>query len=269
VNQDRQDALLLNANGDVCVDKPKAPFLRWYEVSIEFCGVDPELFNIVSGDPLILDDSLVPEAVGWCTLPDANEATNFALEFWTGTEGEGCDGEDVVYGYGLLPRIVQGMIGDVTIQNGVVTFTVTGITRSGNQWGTGPYNVIINQTGANAGFPGPLLEAVNTRAHQCFQWTTLAPPDPACGCQDLSPVLEVTPSGGTAPELITLTFPLNSEGDPFLPAVIDWDDGSPLALVTSGTNTTHNYTVAGTYNARYTPTGSSAVTYISPDIVIT
>lgn len=269
VMQERQDALQLNANGDICVDKPKAPILRWYEVSVEFCEVDPELFNIVSADPLILNDAVSPEAVGWCTLPDSAASSNFGLEFWTGTGDDECDDGEVVYGYGLLPRVIQGMVGDVTFQNGVVTFTVSGITRAGNQWGTGPYNVIVNETGPNAGFPGPLLEAVNTKAHKCFQWVTLPPPEGVCGCQDLTPVVAVTPLAGVAPLLVTLTFPVDAEGDPLLPAVIDWGDGSALAEVTTGTSTTHSYTLAGTYNALYTPTTMSSPTYTSADIVVT
>lgn len=268
VLQDRQDAFQLNANGDTCVDKPKAPFLRWYEAVITFCNVDPELFNIVSAEPLILDDSLVPEAVGWCTLPNSAASSNFALEFWTGTEDEGCDDDDTIYGYGLLPRVSQGMIGDVTIQNGNINFTVTGITRPANQWGVGPYNVIINETGVNAGNPAPLLLPVNTSAHKCFQWTKLPPPDGQCGCQDVTPLFVNAPAGGAAPELITFTYPLGDDGLPILPAFIDWDDGA-TETVTSGTGTTHNYTVPGTYNARFVPKGFSSPTYVSANIVIT
>ena len=265
VFQDRQDALQLNANGDICVDKPKAPILRWYEVTITFCNVDPELFNIVSAEPLILNDAASPEAVGWCTLPDSASASNFALEFWTGTEDEGCDDDNLVYGYGLLPRIVQGVIGDVTITNGVVNFTVTGITRAGNQWGVGPYNVLINETGVNAGLPGPLLTAVNTQSHKCFMWTELAPPDGVCGCQDLSQAFQVLPLVGAAAVQRVATFPL-LDGVPLLPGVIDWDDGT-VQDVTSGTTANHTY-INGTYNPTYRATAQSGVTYTSPTITV-
>lgn len=268
VFQERQDALQLNANGDICVDKPKYPILRWYEVAIQFCNVDPELFNIVSAEPLVMNDALTPEAIGWCTLPDSAASSNFALEFWTGTEDEGCDEDDqVTYGYGILPRIIQGVIGDVTITNGVINFTVTGITRAGNQWGTGPYNVIINETGANAGLPGPLLEAINTSSHKCFFWTKLGPPEGQCGCQDLTPELIVLPLAGLAAVLRTMTFPLGADGDPLLPATIDWDDGT-IATVTSGTTATHTYAV-GTYNATFKPLDQSAPTYTSATITVT
>lgn len=265
VLQDRQDALQLNANGDICADVPKAPILRWYEVVITFCNVDPELFNIVSAEPLVLNDAVAPEAIGWCTLPDSPAASNFALEFWTGTE-DVCTGEDPDFGYGILPRVVQGMIGDVTIQNGVVTFTVNAITRGGNQWGVGPYNVIVNETGPNAGFPGPLLTAINTNSHKCFFWTKLPPPEGVCGCQDLVQAFQVLPTSGAAATPRVATFPL-LDGSPLLPGVIDWGDGTAETVVTSGTTTNHTY-VAGTYTATYRATAQSGITYSSATITV-
>lgn len=270
VLQDRQDALQLNANGDICVDKPKPPILRWYEVTITFCGVDPELFNIVSAEPLIMDDSLTPEAVGWCTLPDSSAAADFALEFWTGTGDDECDDDEVVYGYGILPRLTQGMIGDVTIANGVVNFTVTAISRAGNQWGTGPYNVILNETGLNAGLPAPLLLPISASAHKCFQWTKLGPPDGACGCQSLDPVdlvFSVTPTVGAAAVPRVATFPLGADGNPLLPGVIDWGDLTADTVVTSGTSVNHTY-VAGAYVPTYRYTGGSGTTFTSPTVTV-
>lgn len=268
VYQDRQDALRINANGDICVDKPKAPMLRWYEVVITFCQVDPELFNIVSAEPLIMNDALTPEAVGWCTLPDSANASNFALEFWTGTGDDECDDGEVTYGYGILPRLVQGVIGDITIANDAVDFTVTAITRPGNQWGVGPYNVIINETGPNAGLPGPLLLPISPSAHKCFQWTTLGPPEAACGCQDITPEFVVAPTSGAAAVPRVATFPLGEDGEPLLPAVIDWDDLTSPETVTSGTTANHTY-VAGTYNPTYRPLDESAPTYVSPTVTVT
>src|SRR5688572_10059925 len=145
VLQDRQDALQLNANGDICVDKPKAPILRWYEVNLQFCNVDPELLNILTDDPIVLNDATIPEAVGYRTRRGTIATSNFALEFWVGTEDEECDDGEVVYGYGLLPWMYQGYLTDLTFGNQVTTFTVNAITKFGTPWGVGPYNVLINQ----------------------------------------------------------------------------------------------------------------------------
>jgi hypothetical protein len=266
VYQDRQDALGVNANGDICVDVPKAPILRWYEVVLTLQSVDPEFLNIVSNEPLVLNDATVPEAVGWDTVVGSNLAANFAFEFWTGTDDSACEDGELDYGYGLLPWLYQGQIGDISFENGLVTFTVTAISKINPNWGVGPYNVLINETGPNAGFPAPMLTSIGN-AMKRFFFTELSPPDGFCGCQDGTPTVVVEPLIGAAAVLRTLTFPLDADGDPILPAVIDWDDASPLEEVTSGTSVTHSY-VAGSYNAIFTPTGFSSPSYTSATITV-
>lgn len=268
VYQERQDALQLNANGDICVDKPKAPILRWYEAAIQFCNVDPELFNIVSAEPLVLNDAEIPVAVGWDTMPDSAASSNFALEFWVGTDDDDCVDDELTYGYGLLPRLVQGTIGTITIGNSVINFTVNAISRGANQWGQGPYNVLINESGANIGLPGPLLTpGIPAAAHKRFIWTQLPPPEGVCGCQDGTPAFEVLPTAGAAAVVRVATFPLDSNGDPILPGVIDWGDLTADTLVTSGTTSNHTY-VAGSYTATYRSTAHSGPTYTSAVITV-
>lgn len=266
VFQDRQDALGITANGDICVDVPKAPILRWYEVVLTLQSVDPEFLNIVSAEPLVLNDAVVPEAIGWDTVVGSVNASNFALEFWTGTDSSSCEDGTLDYGYGLLPWVYQGQIGDVSIENGLVTFTVTGITQVARNWGLGPYNVLINESGANVGLPGPLLTTTDG-IHKRFMWTELPPPDGLCGCSDLTPTVEVLPLLGAAAVPRVLTIPLGDDGLPILPGVIDWGDLTPDETVTSGTTVNHNY-IAGSYTATYRPTGYSSVTYTSATITV-
>ena len=268
VFQERQDALQLNANGDICVDKPKAPILRWYEANIQFCSVDPELFNIMTAEPLVLNDAADPVAVGWDTEIGSAELSNFALEFWVGTEDEGCDDGEVTVGYGILPWMYQGNLMDLTIGNAVVTFTVNAITKKGSPWGVGPYAVLINETGVNAGFPGPMLTPIGANTVKRFFWTRLGPPAGQCGCTPAVPLLENSPAGGTAPEPITFTIPTNADGDFLIPGVLDFGNADPNQVVTTGTPVVHNYTVPGTFTATYTLTEESGPIWTSADIVI-
>lgn len=269
VFQERQDALQLNANGDICVDKPKAPILRWYEANIQFCRVDPELFNIMTAEPLVLNDAADPVAVGWDTEIGSAELSNFGLEFWVGTEDEGCDDGEVVYGYGLLPWLYQANLMDFTVSNAVVTFTVNAITKKGSPWGVGPYNVLINESGVNAGLPGPMLTPIGANVVKRFFWTRLAPPATACGCTDVTPLLENTPAGGTAPEDITFTIPTDANGDALVPGVLSFDDLTADVVVTTATPVVHSYTVPGVYNATYTLSDQSGPVWTSADITIT
>lgn len=267
VLQERQDALTLNANGDICVDKPKAPILRWYEVNLQFCNVDPELLNILTDDPIVLNDAVVPAAVGYKTTRGSIATNNFALEFWVGTEDEECDDGETEYGYGVLPWMYQGYITDLTFGNQVTTFTVNAITKFGTPWAQGPYNVRVALSGVDAGLPMPLLQALSPADVKLFQWTTLPPPQAQCGCVALPAELEVDPPGGAAPLLVTVTIPTNIEGTQLLPGVIVWDDLSAPEVVTSGTEVTHNYALAGTYDIEYKLTGESGPTYTVQVIV--
>jgi hypothetical protein len=266
VTQDRQDALGINANGDICVDVPKAPILRWYEVVLTLINVDPEFLNIVSAEPLVLNDAVVPEAIGWDTVVGSNLAANFGFEFWTGTNDDQCEDGDPDYGYGVLPWLYQGQIGDISFENGLVSFTVTAISKPNANWETGPYSVLINQSGPNAGFPGPMLTPIGN-AHKRFFWTSLPAPDGLCGCSDLTPAVEVLPLTGPAATPRVMTFPLGEDGLPILPAVIDWDDASPPVVVTSGTTANKTY-VAGSYNPTFRPTDYSSVTYVSATVTV-
>jgi len=83
----------------------------------------------------------------------------------------------VSYGYFLIPFVKGGVIGDFTIGNDAVNFTLSGAkSKDGNTWGSGPYDVVKDQTGA----PSPLLEPVDSRDHLWMQVTTVAPPEPSC-----------------------------------------------------------------------------------------
>lgn len=266
VQIDRQEALGTTANGDICYDVPKRPILRWFEVTIVFQNVDPELLNIMTADPLVLNDAATPVAVGWDTTVAASGTGHFAFEFWTGTDTSGCDDGDVVYGYGLLPHVKQAVVAIGEIGNAGVDFTVSGITQAASNWNLGPYNTLINESGVNDGLPGPELTTTDG-IHKRFHWTTLPPPDGLCGCQDLSPEFIVLPLTGAAAVERIATIPLGDDGLPILPGVIDWGDLTADTIVTSGTTSNHTY-VAGSYVATYRPTGFSSVTYTSQTIVV-
>lgn len=174
-----------NANGDLCINERTPALFQWYNLVINFCEVDPELLNLLTGSPLVLDDTAVtPRSVGWRTREGANVNANVAIEIWTKLGGQACVGGLVQYGYFLMPLVVEGVVGDVTIENGPVSFSVTQArTKGGAGWGVGPYDV-LNKLAAPTG-PSPLLTAMTAADHDHFQMTTLAPPADACGCTEL------------------------------------------------------------------------------------
>jgi hypothetical protein len=168
-----------NAAGKNCINVPPKSRFTNFGVAITFCQVDPELYSMMTGNPVVFDSA--GNAVGFQVNSDVDSDVdgNFALEVWSGAgTDEGCE-EDAEgeYGYSLLPFISGGVIGDFTIENAAVTFTVTNArTKDGTAWGIGPYDVVP----AAGGVASPLLEALGTKNHLHVQYTTIAPPEPGC-----------------------------------------------------------------------------------------
>ena len=184
---DPDEFLVKNAGGEICLNERSAPTFQWYNFEITFCEVDPEIVNLLTGSPLVMDDATTPRAVGFRTREGANVNANVALELWTRMGGRNCSGGQAQYGYYLAPLIVEGYVGDLTFENGPASFVVTGArSKGGGGWGVGPYDV-VNATAGTPG-PSPLLQPMTDLDHDHFQMTTLAPPAvPAeCGCVELA-----------------------------------------------------------------------------------
>lgn len=177
-NQEGEAIEVVNAAGNVCVsDTPPPKFLN-YAVEIAFCGVDPELVNLLTGQPLVMN-AAGTTAVGFRVESNIDvTAIGFALELWTGVPADTCAGGTTQYGYILLPFIKGGTLGDITVANAAVDFTLTGATtRNGAGWGVGIYNVVRNASNVAA----PLATAIGTKTHLHTEVTTVAPPTAACG----------------------------------------------------------------------------------------
>jgi hypothetical protein len=184
VYRDPTEYELINAAGDYCVNERDAARLRWIELTITLCGVDPELVNMMTGSPLVMNDAATPEAIGFRTRE--NVTSQFSLEIWTDLAGStACAGGTKAYGYFLLPFIRDGVIGDLTVENGVANFQVTQARTSANSlWGTGPFKV-WNSVAAPTG--AKLAVAIDPKDHRHFQMTTMAPPAAVCGAQTVTP----------------------------------------------------------------------------------
>jgi len=244
-----------NAAGEVCVYEAAVTSLVGYAIEITFCEVDPELFSLVTGQPVVIgaDGSTV---VGFDVDTKISlDNSNFALELWAGSPtGDACStaGATGAYGYLLLPFLSGGILGDFTVENGAVTFTLTGAnTKEGNAWGVGPYDdIMLDATPA----PGPMTTPVSTSVALRTMIVDLAPPEAACGSR---PLLDpsITPLTGVAgvpgPALsVAFTTTPPSTGEVWY----DFGDGTWDLVAAPGT-TDHTYPAAGTYTVKASQNG--------------
>lgn len=164
-----------NAAGKVCISDTPTPKFVNYGVEITFCGVTPELVNLLTGQPVVMN-AAGTEAVGFRQNSKVDvDLVGFALELWTGVATVECsDTGDPEYGYLLLPFIKGGVIGDLTVENGAINFTLSGAqTRDGSGWGVGPFDVVRDENGVEA----PLNEPIDSGDHLHLEITSVPPPD--------------------------------------------------------------------------------------------
>lgn len=268
-NQDRQEYLQLDGRGQVCVLETTEAQLKWINVELQFCNVDPELFNIILAESLVLNDFSTPTAIGWDTTTLAPLNSFFGLEGWTNTGSDSCTDNQPDYGYFVMPFVIGTQLQDVTLENGNINFTVTGRTKAKSLWGTGPYNVrLIEAAGPTNGVPAPLLTSVGSTLHRRMFWTELPPPPTFCGCQDLTPTLVVLPLTGLAAVLRTMTIPIDPITGVGFAGYATWGDASAATFVAAGTvSITHTYAI-GSYTATFKPTSYSTPTYTSAVITV-
>jgi hypothetical protein len=187
VYTDVEDITQTDANGDTCIDDQSDPALRWLTLAMVFCLIDPDAINIITGDPLVVDDATpTPNTVGFRIDQAVTGSANFALELWSGKPGQACgESETEAFGYWLFPYVVQAQWGEWVIQNGALTITLTGRTSSGSGWGVGPYDVRRDAT-----VPAtlePLLTAISPTQHAHFETTSAPIPTASCGATVLPP----------------------------------------------------------------------------------
>lgn len=239
-----EEISVTNAAGETCVREPAKPSFLGYTVEITFCQVDPDVFALLTGQRTIMDES--GDVVGF-TMDTAISAgdVKFALEVWAGAPGgNSCDNPNAQgsYGYFLLPLVQGGVVGDFTIENAEVTFTVTGAaTLDGNRWGTGLHPSMLDGGGQPAMLAAPLVST----DHMLGMITSLRPPVAQCGARPyLDPTNPVVTDGGAVATDLSVTFtPVGPSSTPFW---IDYGDGT-WEYSADGSALTHVYAASGTY----------------------
>lgn len=173
-----------DANGDLCISEPGTPTIKWVNVEAQFCRVDPDLVNMFTGWPVVTDAA--GGGTGFRIRDQIQANAGVGLELWSDVSGTGgiCAGGQRLYGYFLTPWINKGIIsGDILVQNGEATFTLSGKGVKASGWGTGPYLVDADA----GGDPAVLASPIGPDDLMDIHVTPIAPPTPACGATTLTP----------------------------------------------------------------------------------
>lgn len=258
--EDRQDFFTKNADGVFCVKQTDPPILKWINLTLTFCNVDPYLVSLIAGEQVLLDDATPPNVIGFRNTEGSSADVNVAIEVWTRTTGGPCGPGLTRFGYLLFPWVIEGTISDLTLENGNANFTMVARTRSGSPWGVGPYTVQESAAVATLGDPLPFYQIVGAEDHEEWIWTTLPPPAASCGCIALPLPLVAVDSG-----VLTATVTVPADVD--FPVFVDWGDLTPLEEFTVAP-VTHVYALAGDYDISLWPGDISSAPYVAENVAI-
>lgn len=256
---DPTEISVTRADGSICASTSTNPSFTNFGVEIEFCQVDPGLFALLTNGRVV--ENYLEENAG-VAFGSGPITTSVALEFWTNfLQQASCDdqgGEQVPSVYWLLPFVRGGVLGDISVDGeNAITFMLTGmVTLDNNNWGSGPYNVVYDDSQSPA-VPAPLAQPLEPTDHLMFIDTTYPPPPAKCGVSMLQAPLTGTISVVPAVEA-------DEEAEPPVeaaPAYIQVNyapttaTGSLVVTTTDGAGNSKNVT---TVNIPSTVSGSTA-----------
>lgn len=266
---DTEEIAVPNANGRNIIHQASSQDLTGYGIEYVFAEVDPHVFTAVTGQPIIYDAD--GAAVGFGVDVDAPK-TDIALEIWAGATGiDACEDEDAQgsWGYFLYPWLHGGILGDHTIENGGITFTITGATtKKGNRWGVGPYDVTLN-AGAlpdDPKVPGPLLSAIPTSWVELVIPVSVTPPEAVAGARPLlDPAAAVTVSvtGTVLPGEMEVTFAVMPDPAAGVGVWYDFGDDTWDYIAEGSTDAVHEYAEPGTYTVQASTNGTWVTTEVT------
>lgn len=159
--------LVKNAGDELCVNDKRPDKLKRIDLGITLCEVDPQAIEMMTAARLI---TVGGTAVGNGFSEDPNTG-GWALELWQEIAGGACSGTSQQWVHHVFPWVRDGALGDLAFENAPQQWLVNASTKKNPNYGDGPANLWAVPIPANE--------------HHAYQVTTVAPPAPACGYQQL------------------------------------------------------------------------------------
>lgn len=171
--EDGTEYQLRNAQGDFCVNRVGPDQFRRVDLTIQFCAVDPDVVNLITGSTIVVTGAPVT-GTGFWVVEGAVE-TRFSLEVWQsiGDVDPCLGGATQRHVYWAFPNLGSGRFNDFTLQDDVLEWSLSARSQIASPlWGAGPTTP-------------DWISAVPPNAHFGFNIAALALPA-ATGCGAVS-----------------------------------------------------------------------------------
>lgn len=190
----REDLEQTNAAGKVCVSANTPAERKWWNIEVQLCGVDPDLFALIAAWARVTDYDGNP--VGVKDRKSVETETGVMFELWTGqSDDDGCEipTDDSIFsaaaggsqwGYFTIGG-KEFVSSALAVEASPSTFTLTGRSFAPKRWGRSPYNpAAIDSSGTAGRLLVPLYDPVEEN-HLALFSTPVAPPKPTNGACEL------------------------------------------------------------------------------------
>lgn len=167
--EDGTEYQLRNAQGEFCVNDVAPDQFRRVDLSIQFCAVDPDVVNLITGVSVVVTGAPSTGTGFW--VAEGNVTQRFSLEVWQAVSGQACGAGGVArHVYWAFPNLGSGRFNDFTIEDGILEWSLGAKSKIASPlWGQGP------------GTP-KWISAVPPGAHFGFNIAALPlPADTGCG----------------------------------------------------------------------------------------
>lgn len=185
VTDDQDDIIYRAPNGSLCAVKRGCRTLLGYDITLNLQQVSPELQEVLTGNPVVLDSGGTVVGNDDCGIQCR---AGFAIEFWAELIQPTCTATAQQYLYGIIPWVTNGLMGELEIGSEAISFELTGTSRAGGGWGVGPYSV-VSSTAPPIVTPGPMLTPLGASCHRRIQLTTVQPPAASCDYTVVPPLV--------------------------------------------------------------------------------
>lgn len=265
------EVLVTNMAGVTLMREASVTSIAGFGVELVFAEMDPEAFSLITNQPVVIDADGNVSGIDIKTDLVLTGA-GFALEVWAGApEGDACDDVASVgnFGYFLMPFLQGGTLGDFSIENGAISFTLTGATtKNGNAWLRGPYDVELNNnvTVGQPKVPGPMVQPIGATTALRLIGVGVAPPLDFIGVRPLlrrtnTPLTSVTAATTSGSRVVNFTvspIPAAGIGVWYRFGDNEWDYTEAANGIIA-----HTYAVAGTYTVEASTNGKWVSTTVT------
>jgi hypothetical protein len=173
--EDGTEYQLRNAQGEFCVNETGPDQFRRVDANIQFCAIDPDVVNLITGSTVITTGAPATGTGFW--VAEGSVTQKFSLEVWQGVANQACGATGLpYYVYWAFPHLSAGRFNDFTISDAALEWSLSAKSSIASPlWGTGP------------GAAPDWISAVPTGAHFGFNIAALPlPAETGCGAVTLS-----------------------------------------------------------------------------------